>query len=117
VPGYLSAVGSEADGITFFVGSLWFTSAAFLQYLEVVNVDRDPSGVDFRQRFRLLALEPRRIDWWSTLVQFVGTLFFQRYDVSRLECGPLSPSTQPSRLGPRRAWFCVLSRGEWARVV
>ncbi|MGA2884067.1 MAG: hypothetical protein ABSE80_02785 [Halobacteriota archaeon] len=76
VPGYLSAVGGEADGITFFVGSLWFTSAAFLQYLEVVNVDRDPSGVDFRQRFRILALEPRRIDWWSTLVQFAGTLFF-----------------------------------------
>jgi hypothetical protein len=76
LPGYLSVVGGEADGITFFVGSLWFTSAAFLQYLEVVNVDRDPSGADFRQRFRLLAFEPRRIDWWSTLVQFAGTLFF-----------------------------------------
>lgn len=76
VPGYLSAVGGEADGITFFVGSLWFTSAAFLQYLEAVNVDRDPSGVDFRQRFRLLAFEPRRIDWWATLVQLLGTLFF-----------------------------------------
>ena len=31
LPGYLSAVGGEADAVTFFVGSLWFTSAAFLQ--------------------------------------------------------------------------------------
>ncbi len=76
LPGYASAVGGGADAITFFVGSLWFTSAAFLQYLEVVNVDQDPPGADFRQRFRFLTLEPRRIDWWSTLVQFVGTLFF-----------------------------------------
>jgi hypothetical protein len=76
LPGYVSAVGGEADAVTFFVGSLWFTSAAFLQYLEAANVDHDPSRVDFRQRFRLLTFEPRRIDWWSTLVQFVGTLFF-----------------------------------------
>jgi hypothetical protein len=76
LPGYFSAVGGEADAVTFFVGSLWFTSAAFLQYLEVVNVDQDPPRADFRQRFRLLTFEPRRIDWWSTLVQFVGTLFF-----------------------------------------
>jgi hypothetical protein len=76
LPGYLSAVGGDADAITFFVGSLWFTSAAFLQYLEVVNVDQSPPGANFRQRFRLFTLEPRRIDWWSTLVQLVGTLFF-----------------------------------------
>ena len=76
LPGYLSAVGVVADAATFFVGSLWFTSAAFLQYLEVVNVDQDPPRADYRQKFRFLTFEPRRIDWWSTLVQFVGTLFF-----------------------------------------
>lgn len=76
LPGYLSAVGGEADAITFFVGSLWFTSAAFLQYLEVVNVDQDLPRAHVRQRIRFLTFEPRRIDWWSTLVQFVGTLFF-----------------------------------------
>ncbi|MGA3198388.1 MAG: hypothetical protein ABSD89_03175 [Halobacteriota archaeon] len=76
LPGYLDVVGGEADAITFFVGSLWFTSAAFLQYLEVVNVDQSPPGADYRPRFRLFTLELRRIDWWSTLVQLVGTVFF-----------------------------------------
>jgi len=76
VPGYLSAVGGEADGITFFVGSLWFTSAAFLQVVEVANVDYAQPEPDVSQKLRLVAWEPRRIDWWSTLVQFAGTVFF-----------------------------------------
>jgi len=76
LPGYLSAVGYEADALTFFVGSLWFTSAAFLQFVEVANVDYIQRPPDVSRRFRLFAWEPRRIDWWSTLVQFAGTLFF-----------------------------------------
>jgi hypothetical protein len=28
------------------------------------------------RRFRSLAFEPRRIDWWASVVQFVGTLAF-----------------------------------------
>ena len=30
-----------AIGVTFFVGSIFFTSAAYLQYSETVNVDHD----------------------------------------------------------------------------
>jgi hypothetical protein len=76
VPGYLSAVGGEADALTFFVGSLWFTSAAFLQVVEAANVDYAQPEPDVSPNLRLFAWEPHRIDWWSTLVQFVGTLFF-----------------------------------------
>ena len=75
-PGYLSAVGNEADAITFFIGSLWFTSAALLQYWEAVNVCRTLPEPVAQQHFRLVTWEPRRIDWWSTAVQFAGTLFF-----------------------------------------
>jgi hypothetical protein len=76
MPGYLSIVGGEADALTFFVGSLWFTSAAFLQVVEAANVDYVQPEPDVSQRLRLFAWEPRRIDWWSTLVQFAGTVFF-----------------------------------------
>jgi hypothetical protein len=76
LPGYLSAVGGETDALTFFVGSLWFTSAAFLQVVETANVDYAQPEPDVSQNLRLFSWEPRRIDWWSTLVQFVGTLFF-----------------------------------------
>jgi hypothetical protein len=75
LPAYLSWVGGRADGATFFVGSLLFTSAALLQWLETVNADRVPHAGE-RTRFRALAWEPRRIDWWSSGVQLLGTLFF-----------------------------------------
>ena len=54
-PGYAQLVGSAADGITFFVGSVFFTSAALLQLLDATR----PSAM-----------------WWAALIQFAGTLFF-----------------------------------------
>jgi hypothetical protein len=43
VPGYVSLVGVGADGVTFFVGSIFFTSAAALQFVEVVNTEPSPA--------------------------------------------------------------------------
>ena len=37
VPFYADAVGLRLCGVTFFVGSLFFTTAAFLQYREAVD--------------------------------------------------------------------------------
>jgi hypothetical protein len=74
-PGFIQLVGSAADGAVFFVGSIFFTSAALLQYLEAANADLDVAGATSR-RPRLLTFEPHRIDWWSTLIQLVGTVFF-----------------------------------------
>jgi len=54
VPAYLDLVGVKADGVTFFVGSLFFTSAAALQ----------------------LWLSTDRAQRWAGGVQFVGTLLF-----------------------------------------
>jgi hypothetical protein len=75
LPAYLSWVGGQADGATFFVGSLLFTSAAFLQWLETINAD-PALHVAGHGAVRVLAWEPRRIDWWSSGVQLLGTLFF-----------------------------------------
>src|SRR4051794_38210454 len=46
-PGLVELVGSEIDGAVFFVGSIFFTSAAAVQYVE--------GGL----------LRPRGLDWWS----------------------------------------------------
>jgi hypothetical protein len=54
VPAYSSWAGVKADGITFFVGSLFFTSAAGLQ----------------------LWLSTDRTERWAGGVQFAGTLLF-----------------------------------------
>ena len=52
-PGFIDLVGSAADGTVFFVGSIFFTTAAFLQF-------RHSEGKD-------------RI---ATAIQLVGTVFF-----------------------------------------
>jgi hypothetical protein len=72
-PGFVELVGSAVDGAVFFIGSIFFTSAAALQCLETFNADREPGGGGAQQRFRVLVFEPRRIDWWSGVVQFAGT--------------------------------------------
>jgi drug/metabolite transporter (DMT)-like permease len=65
VPGYLDLVGALADNITYFIGSLFFTTAAFIQ-------------LSLSGRFRRGAWKSRDEwdDWWGAAVQFVGTLFF-----------------------------------------
>ena len=82
-PGYIDLVGAQADATTFFIGSLFFTSAAFLEYLQVVNADRRPrtdatvpKERGTRPRRRVLSFEPRRLDWWAVSVQLLGTLLF-----------------------------------------
>ncbi len=63
-------------GVTFFVGSLFFTSAAYLQYSEAVNAGRGIGPLERRARWRPASWEPKRIDWLATLVQLIGTLLF-----------------------------------------
>ncbi len=63
-------------GVTFFVGSIFFTSASYLQYSETVNVERGVGPRDGARRWRPASWEPRRIDWLAAAIQLVGTLFF-----------------------------------------
>lgn len=73
VPGYSGRVGARADSITFFVGSVFFTTAGFLQYRESVDAG---AGGPMRGWGRVLVFRPRQIDWWASGVQLLGTLFF-----------------------------------------
>jgi hypothetical protein len=55
-PGFVHLVGAVADAAVFFAGSLCFTSAATLQFLDTPKADR--------------------IDRWAGAIQLAGTLFF-----------------------------------------
>ncbi|HQR27388.1 MAG TPA: YrhK family protein [Nocardioides sp.] len=66
VPAYLDAVGARATALTYFVGSLFFTTAAYLSFLQVVRT----AG------HRWLGWEPSVMGFWATAVQLVGTLYF-----------------------------------------
>ena len=73
VPGYTSAVGARWDAVTFFIGSLFFTAAGFLTYREAVEAGPQPLH---GARRRFFVIHPRRIGWWASAVQLVGTVFF-----------------------------------------
>jgi hypothetical protein len=72
-PGFVQLVGQGADGVVFFVGSVFFTLAAGLELREGTlrrgrRWGRDPS-------------------WWSAAVQFVGTLFFNISTFNAMQTG------------------------------
>lgn len=78
MPVYATHVDPGVDGITFFIGSIFFTSAALLQHIQTVLADRtvgQGASADPVSLARLL-VAPGRIDWWATGVQLVGTLWF-----------------------------------------
>ncbi len=74
LPPFAEAVGTWADSLTFFAGSLFFTTAALLQYRE--SVDAASGAPVARTGAGSSSYRPDRIDWWAGGVQLVGTLFF-----------------------------------------
>jgi hypothetical protein len=89
-PYFPHAAGAKVDAIVFFAGSIFFTSAAFLQYLEAVNARRDE--LDGRHRVRVFAWEPKNLAWWSSLVQLFGTLYFNASTFHAIWTEVLKPS-------------------------
>jgi len=75
-PGFVQLVGSGVDGAVFFVGSIFFTSAAALQCVESIRADPSPS---------------RRLDRWSSVVQFAGTLLFNVNTFRAMQTGFANP--------------------------
>ena len=76
VPSYLNYVGVQNDGLTFFIGSIFFTSASLSQYIETINARQRPIGSLIKEKVRFITWEPRRIDWLASVVQLIGTVLF-----------------------------------------
>jgi hypothetical protein len=79
VPAYASAVGATADALTFFISSIFFTSASFGQLVQAASpalaatataADEEP------QPALVLVWSPRDRNWVAAATQFPGTLFF-----------------------------------------
>jgi hypothetical protein len=72
---------AAARGINgvYFVGSLFFTIAAWLQLVESVNGDVSdigPAAGTRRPRWRWFAWKPHNAGYMASLIQFAGTLLF-----------------------------------------
>lgn len=73
LPGYLALVGDSADNITYAVGAVFFTLAAFIQ-------------LRLSGRWRRGAWRSRADwdDWWAAAIQFLGTLCFNVTTIAAL---------------------------------
>jgi hypothetical protein len=79
IPAYVHAVGADADAITFFVGSIFFTSASYLQLVQAQSpgmTDVDEQRQHTRVRAVPWAWRPGNKSWLAAATQFPGTLFF-----------------------------------------
>jgi hypothetical protein len=65
VPFYAEWAGAVVVGATFFIGSLFFTVAGFIQL-----------SLSGRRPPRRATNQADRFDWWAAAIQFAGTLFF-----------------------------------------
>lgn len=84
VPFYAQAVGPVVVGVTFCVGSVFFTLAAAIQL-----------SLSGRRVPRRGTLPADRWDWWAAAVQLVGTLFFNISTAAALGAA----IADPARLG------------------
>ena len=64
----------DAAGWVFFVGSIFFTSAAYLQYHEATNEGDDVEG--YGRTRHVMGLRTRSVGWWASAIQLIGTLWF-----------------------------------------
>lgn len=60
----------------FFIGSLFFTTAAYLQLLEAANGDVADALSPTRPAWRWFGWKPHNLGWCASAIQLVGTVFF-----------------------------------------
>lgn len=79
VPAYVNAIGGVADGVTYFIGSIFFTTASFLQLVQAQTpsmTDVDEAHQNTPEPVRMWRWLPHDRSWLAAITQFPGTLFF-----------------------------------------
>ena len=102
-PPYLDRVSSLADGLTFFIGSIGFTLASFLCFLEAAGRCDDSATVGLEAQRRSL-LQVESVAWWSAIVQLAGTLWFNVMTLRAVVILPTAPGDVPGR---EVSWWVV----------
>lgn len=78
MPTYVDVCGTAGQGVTYFVGSIFFTTAATCQFVQTQSVGIDPTMPSLRRSGLRAVSEVGRIDWWAAVIQLAGTLLFNR---------------------------------------
>lgn len=93
IPFYAELVGSYFDALTFFIGSLFFTTAAYLSYLQLAR----------QAQHRWICWTPLHIGFWAIVIQLLGTLYFNATTFRSLTVAPMDVTNaviwRPDALG------------------
>src|SRR4051794_34944581 len=79
VPAYANTVGGTIDAVTYFVGSIFFTSASYCQLVQAQSpamTGPEAMRQDAAGPVRLTGWLPHDRGWLAAASQFPGTLFF-----------------------------------------
>lgn len=82
LPFYADWAGAVGTNVTFVVGSVFFTLAAFIQ------LSLSGRSIPHREMDR-----PDLVDWWAAAIQFAGTLLFNVSTVAALVAAISAPDT------------------------
>lgn len=76
VLGLLDVGSAFLQNTIYFIGSIFFTLAGYLQYVQSINNSEDIHLRSELRRWRWLAWQPGRVDFWVVFSQLLGTLAF-----------------------------------------
>jgi hypothetical protein len=118
---FLDSISQNIINYTYFSGSIFFTSASYLQYLQAINADITNKKYLTHEvkKWKWFAIRVHSLGFWATSVQFIGTLFFNLNTYSGT-IGKLSDSTvydfitMPNMLGS--ICFLTASFFAWLEV-
>lgn len=120
LPVFFDDVDPSILAATFFVGSLFFTSAGYLQFHQTIAAPDGVLAAPQHPRLRsVMHWRPHRIDWWAAVIQFAGTLAFNVTTVAAFATGLSADQEKrliwaPDVVGS--ACFLVASGMAWAEV-
>jgi hypothetical protein len=96
LPVYADAVGAAGDVLTYFIGSIFFTAAPFLQLLQAQTPAMTGAGgaaQDTPESLVMWRRLPTDRSWLAAITQFPGTVLF---NVSTLAALARNASVQPA---------------------
>jgi hypothetical protein len=111
VPSLSEVVSAKVISSIYFVGSLFFTSAGYLQYAQASSA----TGTGEHVVYQWFGVKPRGLGWWAAAVQLLGTLFFNVTTFEALNTA-FTVSQQNLRVwSPDFFWVDLLPRRELVR--
>ncbi|BCP56072.1 hypothetical protein K32_46890 [Kaistia sp. 32K] len=91
LPAEIASASTRTINIVFFLGSVPFTIAGYLQHFQTANAapfSVDPTAATPPARVSLIGWRPGSVDWLSSFSQFVGTVAFNFNTFDALVASP-----------------------------